>query len=318
MQELSTELQETLTTMGRKKRTFAVSKMLAQHLNAYVSGTMPPQTEQRVEQQRVMNTTPHDLSPGIQRVTNAQGTTMANNPTSTQVLQTKACTHLRKTQANTLGALPKITRATLIKPIPAIPSPPPPSTKHTGIMMHDAGHMSTKGTKTSQSSNRLTLPRLCNTRLISQEAIAQLLVTEQTNNMTQYTPLKLRNYGLPPQDFKHYAMPIIHPVTGKIISSYKRLMNDPATVEVWVTVFGKDFGGMSQGDNKTSQKGTNAMFIMLPSDIPNIPNDRVVMYQQGWLSIIAPKKQIPIKSESQPVGTSSITSANSQHGQPTS
>jgi hypothetical protein len=279
VQELSTELQETLATMKHKKCTFAIVKMLAQHLDAYVSSTTLPQTEQRVEQQRVINTTPHGLSPGIQRVSDAQGTTMANNPTSTRVIQTKACTHLRKTRANTPGALPKITQATLIKPIPAIPSPSPPSTECTRIIkVHDACIMSTKSTTTTRHSNRLTLPQLRNTRLISQKAIAQLLVTEQTNDMTHYTPSKLRNDRLPPQDFEHYATPMIHPVTSKIISSYKRLMNDPATAEVWMMAFGKDFGGMSQGDNKMGQKGTNAMFIMLPFDIPNIPKDRVIAY----------------------------------------
>ncbi len=55
-------------------------------------------------------------------------------------------------------------------------------------------------------------------------------------------------------------------------------MNDPATAEVWMTAFGKDFGGTSQGDNKMSQKGTNAMFVMLPSNVPNIPKDRVITY----------------------------------------
>ncbi len=279
VQELSTEFQETLATMRLKKCTFAVLKTLAQHLNAYVSGTMPPQTEQRVKQQRVMDTTPHGLSPGIQRVSDAQGTTMANNPTSTQVLQTKARTHLRKTRANTPGALPKITQETLIEPIPAILSPHPPSAKCTHIMKaRDACIMSTKSTKTPWHSNRLTLPHLHNTRLISQKAIAQLLVMEQTNNMTHYTPSKLRDYGLPLQDFEHYAMPMIHPITGKTISSYKRLMNDPATAEVWMTAFGKDFGGMSQGDNKMGQKGTNAMLVVLPSNVPNIPKDRVIMY----------------------------------------
>jgi hypothetical protein len=39
-------------------------------------------------------------------------------------------------------------------------------------------------------------------------------------------------------------------------------MNNPATAEVWQTAFGKKFGGMVQGDNKTGQKGMNAMFIM--------------------------------------------------------
>jgi hypothetical protein len=40
------------------------------------------------------------------------------------------------------------------------------------------------------------------------------------------------------------------------------MKHDPATAEVWQTAFGKDFGGMAQGCNKTGQKGTNAMFIM--------------------------------------------------------
>jgi hypothetical protein len=55
-------------------------------------------------------------------------------------------------------------------------------------------------------------------------------------------------------------------------------MNDPATAEVWMTALGKDLGRMSQGDNKTGQKGTNAMFVMLPSNVFNIPKNRVVTY----------------------------------------
>jgi hypothetical protein len=65
-----------------------------------------------------------------------------------------------------------------------------------------------------------------------------------------------------PIKIEHYANPMVHPVTGRIISSYKTLMHNPATAKVWQTVFGKDFGGMAQGCNKTGQKGTNAIFIM--------------------------------------------------------
>lgn len=50
-------------------------------------------------------------------------------------------------------------------------------------------------------------------------------------------------------------MPMVHLTTGETISIYKRLMHDPATVEVWQPVFGKDFGGMAQGNNKTDKKG---------------------------------------------------------------
>ncbi len=55
---------------------------------------------------------------------------------------------------------------------------------------------------------------------------------------------------------------MVHPVAGETISSYKKLMHDPATAETWQTAFGKDFRGMTQGDDKTGQKGTNAMFVM--------------------------------------------------------
>ena len=38
-------------------------------------------------------------------------------------------------------------------------------------------------------------------------------------------------------------------------------MNDPDMTEIWQTVFGKDFGGMAQGNNITGQKYTNTMFV---------------------------------------------------------
>jgi hypothetical protein len=63
-------------------------------------------------------------------------------------------------------------------------------------------------------------------------------------------------------------------------------MLDPGTSEVWMTAFGEDFGGMCQGNNKTNKKGTDAIFVMDPKDVPNIP-----------------KKTIPIESESQLAAT---------------
>jgi hypothetical protein len=47
----------------------------------------------------------------------------------------------------------------------------------------------------------------------------------------------------------------------------QKLMNNPATAEIWQMAFGKDFGEMAQGDNKTEQKGTNAMFVMTHDEI---------------------------------------------------
>ncbi len=62
--------------------------------------------------------------------------------------------------------------------------------------------------------------------------------------------------------FEHFASLMVHPITGETISSYKKLMNDPAMAEIWQMAFGKDFRGTAQGGNKMGQKGTNAMFVM--------------------------------------------------------
>ncbi len=84
-----------------------------------------------------------------------------------------------------------------------------------------------------------------------------------------FTPRKLvpAPYNTCSTNYAHFAAPMIHPTTGEIISSYKRLMNDPATAEVWQTAFGIDFGGMAQGDRKTGQKGTNSVFVMTHKEI---------------------------------------------------
>ncbi len=79
-------------------------------------------------------------------------------------------------------------------------------------------------------------------------------------------------------DLEQVVMPMIHPTTGETISSYKKLMHDPATKDIWQWAFGKDFGGMAQGCNKTGQKGTNAIFVRTHAEIPNIPKDRTVTY----------------------------------------
>ena len=69
------------------------------------------------------------------------------------------------------------------------------------------------------------------------------------------------------QNFAHFVLLMVHPTTGESISSYKRLMNDPETAEVFQTAFGKDFGRMGQGDNKTGQKGTTSVFVMTHNEI---------------------------------------------------
>jgi hypothetical protein len=222
--------------------------------------------------------------PPLQRVSTAPPTVLANNPTPPCILRTKPQTHQQKTRANTPGALPAIQRSHLIPPILA-PAPSVPTAKQIQIRKKRA-QQTTLSTddKTPRRSTRLqilppmSLLRLRNNRIISQEAINNLIMEDLINDTTSFTPMNLRPPPAPPISYEHYAIPMPHPTTGELISSYKRLMNNPHTAEVWMTAFGKDFGGMSQGDDKTGQKGTNAMFIMSPQDIPNIPKNRVVTY----------------------------------------
>jgi hypothetical protein len=65
---------------------------------------------------------------------------------------------------------------------------------------------------------------------------------------------------------------------GETISSYKKLMHNPATSKTWHTAFGKDFGGMAQGEDKTGQKGTNSIFVMTHDKISRIPKNQTVTY----------------------------------------
>ncbi len=104
-------------------------------------------------------------------------------------------------------------------------------------------------------------------------------------------------------NLEHYTNPMVHPITGEPISSYKKLMNDPATAEVWQTAFGKDFGGMAQGDNKTGQKGTNAMFVMNHEDIKKILKAGKKITYSNPVVDQRPQKKTPTEFASQQVVT---------------
>jgi hypothetical protein len=108
------------------------------------------------------------------------------------------------------------------------------------------------------------IPRGARQRLVTQQAINVLTIQEEVSLDTMYTLQAMMNEctQVLPKMFEHFASPMVHPLTGETISSYKKPMSDPATAEIWKTAFRKDFGGMAQGDNKMGQKGTNTMFVM--------------------------------------------------------
>ncbi len=105
-----------------------------------------------------------------------------------------------------------------------------------------------------------------------------LLLDNLHNNTESFAPTKSAPPPTPLMNFEHYAMPMVHLIAGKMISSYKQLMNNPITIDTWQTAFGKDFGSMCQGDNKTGAKGTNAMFVMKPEEVDHTPAARLARY----------------------------------------
>ena len=109
----------------------------------------------------------------------------------------------------------------------------------------------------------IPIPRGARQRIVTRQAINVLTVYKEVNANTTYTPrclIKHVKKGLPVM-FEHFACPMVHPITGITISSYKKLMNDPATAEVWQTAFGKEFGGMAQEDIIRRDKKVQMQFL---------------------------------------------------------
>ncbi len=131
---------------------------------------------------------------------------------------------------------------------------------------------------------------------MSQQAINVCTIREKATYQPIFTPLALIKHAIIAVVHKceHYANPMVHPVTGETISSYKKLMNDPTMAEVWQTAFGKDFGGMAQGDNKTGQNGADAMFVMTQEDIKHALRVGKKSLTAIQLLVTTRKKRIPI------------------------
>jgi hypothetical protein len=205
----------------------------------------------------------------------------APNPTTKRALKTTKRVHRRLTRNNVPGTVPPITPAIPRRPIPtddaATPVRRSPRLGTTAQCIQ-----ATKLTK--KIPKVLFVPiagRLRNHNIISQQAMNFLTDKVWNNSPQHFTPKNLRpKEAATAANLEHLAIPMIHPTTGETISSYKKLMNNPATMEIWQTAFGKDFGGMTQGDNKTGQKGTNTIFVMTHKEILLIPTDRTITYAQ--------------------------------------
>jgi hypothetical protein len=101
-------------------------------------------------------------------------------------------------------------------------------TRHHAGLIHNtrAGHR--------RSNQNATFPT--NKHVAGDEANWSTTGTEHTypakTSVLLHTPCSLMKYAKMPINYKHYACPMVHPITGQTISSYKKRMHDPATAEV--------------------------------------------------------------------------------------
>ena len=84
------------------------------------------------------------------------------------------------------------------------------------------------------------------------------------NKYLQFDPA---NTGMEAVDIEHFCVPVVHPTTGETITSYKKLAKDEELKETWTTEFGKEFGNLAQGDNKTGTPGMDAIRVMTLEEI---------------------------------------------------
>jgi hypothetical protein len=59
-----------------------------------------------------------------------------------------------------------------------------------------------------------------------------LTLWEQALFSMIHTPHLLMNHAKIQMSFEHYANPMVHPVTGCTITSYKKLMHNPVMAEI--------------------------------------------------------------------------------------
>jgi hypothetical protein len=263
-EELTKVVDDANATTAGKGLVKALQRKIEQALNPNLvqDEQRVREDEQRVvreNQQRVVDNTPILTIP---RITDAPPIMQSRNPTAKRRLHENPRIHQRVTRHNTPGGSPLITRRAkdtnneaqglrrLLRIRPAIALSPSP--------------VATLPKVTSRP-----IPSVARQRTVTRQALNVMTIQEQVATHAAFTPTALTPRGVThrPMKFVHYANPMVHPITGETISSYKKLMHDPATAEVWQTALGKDFGGKCQGDNKTGQKGTNAMFVMTHDEI---------------------------------------------------
>jgi hypothetical protein len=126
--------------------------------------------------------------------------------------------HWQLTWNNSPGGIPLIKR---VHPIPGSDTPEQP------LMMIIAPPSQWRFLRTQRKplnppTTRRPLPLQATQCIVTHQAINVLTIKEKATFNAMFTPRKLMQRAVLPfaHHFKHYANPMVHPVTGETISSY--------------------------------------------------------------------------------------------------
>jgi hypothetical protein len=225
-------------------------------------------------------------------------TQTSTNPTNPATVRAAPRVHNRTTRNNTPGRIP--TNVTTNEtPVP--PTVKPTETNSEGAHRAKRQRPIVPATPVNESQRRS--PRLTPQQPLQQQQHVQQTKQPASPRRPAATPnfitqeeasnaMNLDSNSQPAIDIEHFCAPVVHPITGETIHTYPKLAKDPATREVWTTAFGKEFGNLAQGDNKTGTAGTDSIFIIERDEIANIPKDRTVTYARVVVDY-RPQKEDP-------------------------
>ena len=164
-----------------------------------------------------------------QEVEKAPEVTTTTNPTAPATVREAPRTHKRHTRANTPGQLPAIIRDDATRPTRR--RSPRINTVAPGV----APLANPPQAATTPNSNRI--PRY-SPNIISQEALNLVTVGTSAAKPEVWAPREFvtssPNTGFDNSNvnIEHLCAPMVHPVTGEMITSYRKLKDDPVTKEV--------------------------------------------------------------------------------------
>jgi hypothetical protein len=232
LKALTAELASETAKVSRTTKGKALLKILRTHLDDLVMPSPAP-TEQRMP---TAPTTSPTLPLVLQRMSDSPAILQTWDPMAKQNLIAVKRPHQQTTHNNTPGMVPAICRDMNIVLDKGIVMPTPRRLQRATPML-----------KPAPSVTFSPIPGRCHpitrARLISQTALNLSFITKKTlYKHRAFIPARLIALvcieGIP--NYAHFVSLMVHPVTGETISSYKKLMHNPAMVEVLQTAFGKD------------------------------------------------------------------------------